>query len=102
VSEHGGFAAGEVFRFAYTLILGVMRDEFECHVAGRKLEAVNAGSAPISDELDATACFPEAAPHVFGEVDDVWSGRIHRPSVGGHERPVAGGIWARAHAFTRR
>ena len=76
-AEDGGFAATKVFSVADTLVVGVSCGEFERDVAGGKPEAVNPRSAPISDELDTVAWLPEAASHVFGEVDRLGSQGTH-------------------------
>lgn len=52
----------------------------ECHVAGRKLEAVNAGSAPIGDELDALG--------MQGELSD----QVTQRCVDGFEHATAEGM----------
>lgn len=81
MAENSSFAAGEVFGFSYALFVGVMRGKFEDHVAGGKLEAVDTGSASISDKLHAAADLPEAVPYVFGEDDHLFSWPIHCSSV---------------------
>ncbi|MGH3885773.1 MAG: hypothetical protein ACRDSZ_04245 [Pseudonocardiaceae bacterium] len=106
--EDGGLAAGEVFGFAYALCIGVTGGEFECHIAGGELEPVDAGSAPVGDELNAAAYFPEAAPHVFGEADHVWGLEIHSVSVAVTVWLVVGGSgpaptrWYRSGARSAR
>jgi len=81
VGEEGGFAAGEGFSFTDALVVCVVRGDFECHVAGGELEAVDAGSAPISDKFTAAAHLSEAVPDSRGEVDDMGRVGIHHVSV---------------------
>ncbi|MEO7196546.1 MAG: hypothetical protein ABIZ05_17305 [Pseudonocardiaceae bacterium] len=82
LGEDGGFSASEMLGLADALFLGVIRGEFERHVSGGEPKPVDAGSAPISNDLGTAAWLPEAVPHAFSEVDDLWDWRIHSLKCG--------------------
>ncbi|MGH3846457.1 MAG: hypothetical protein ACRDS0_34340 [Pseudonocardiaceae bacterium] len=77
VAEDNGLTAGEVFGFAYALIIRVRGSEFECHIASGELQTVDAGSAPVSDQPKAAARFPDSARYPVGETDCIGGVGIH-------------------------
>jgi hypothetical protein len=82
VVEDNGLTAGEVF-------------------GSGELQAVDAGSAPVSDQLKAAARLPKSARYPVGETDHIGGVGIHQVQCGGHEPTCRRGSWARAHSFTR-
>ena len=92
VVEDNGLTAGEVFGFAYALIIGVSGSELECHIAGGELQTVDVGSAPVSDQLKAAARFPKSARYPVGETDCIGGVGIHQVQCGVTSRRVVGGV----------